>query len=269
VLKGTPEMAPETTNEPKASPAEAPRRPFIIPGKQLGQRVGIFVDVQNLFYSAKHLRQSKVNYRKLIEDLTAGRKLVRAIAYLVTKPEVDQTGFVDALTKLGYEIRVKYLKIRPDGTAKGDWAMELSLDVMSIAPRLDTVTLVTGDGDYVPLVERLKILGCRTEVVGFPQNTATELMNAAHAFVAIDDSMLFKEKKFETEAASRTAGNAAGFAPTARLADSVASRFAASASSTVTGAWADGADGQADAPQIDDEAAERAAAQLWDREHNK
>jgi uncharacterized LabA/DUF88 family protein len=243
-------------------------RSFFIPGKQRGQRVGIFVDVQNMFYSAKHLYQAKINYRRLLDDLTAGRQLVRAVAYLVTKPEVDQTAFVDALTRLGYEIKIKYLKIRPDGSAKGDWAMEMSLDIMSMAPRLDTVVLVTGDGDYVPLIERLKVLGVRTEVVGFPQNTATELMNCAHTFVAIDDGMLFKEKKFEAEAAAQAnaAAGGEGFAARGRGADSIAGRFATGEEKAAArlGVWAD--------PPVEedpdaDAKAERLAAQLWEKEH--
>ena len=239
-------------------------RHFYIPGKQRGQRVGVFVDVQNMFYSAKHLYQAKINYRRMLEDLTGGRQLVRAVAYLVTKPEVDQTAFVDALTRLGYEIKVKYLKIRPDGSAKGDWAMEMSLDVMAIASRLDTVVLVTGDGDYVPLVERLQMQGVRVEVVGFPQNTASELMNCAQSFVAIDDGMLFKEKKFEAEAAA-TANSAAGGEEFDRDNDSIAGRFSSDddQSGSHLGVWEEG-------EEEDDEAdakAERIAAQLWEKEH--
>ncbi|HOX06279.1 MAG TPA: NYN domain-containing protein [Planctomycetota bacterium] len=267
-------MAPENVSNSVSKPERVERqeRVFFIPGRQRGQRVGLFVDVQNMFYSAKHLYQAKINYRRLLDDLTAGRQLVRAVAYLVTKPEVDQTAFVDALTRLGYEIKVKYLKIRPDGTAKGDWAMELSLDVMAVAPRLDTVILVTGDGDYVPLVERLKVLGVRTEVVGFPQNTATELMNVAHAFVAIDDAMLFKEKKFEAELAAQAAGNTEGFAPRGRAADSIAERFAAgehASPAAQMGVWAPGNNEGDGSAQVDDATAERLASQLWDREHNK
>jgi len=264
-------MTPESINAGKPERVERPERTFFIPGRQRGQRVGLFVDVQNMFYSAKHLYQAKINYRRLLEDLTAGRQLVRAVAYLVTKPEVDQTAFVDALTRLGYEIKVKYLKIRPDGTAKGDWAMELSLDVMAIAPRLDTAILVTGDGDYVPLVDRLKTLGCRTEVVGFPQNTATELMNVAHAFVAIDDAMLFKEKKFEAELAAQAAGNTDNFGPRGRSQDSIAERFAAGEhanQSPQMGVWANNNE-EAGGAQVDDATAERLASQLWEREHNK
>ncbi len=245
-------------------------RGIFIPGKQRGQRIGIFVDVQNMFYSAKHLYQAKINYRRMLDDLSAGRQLVRAVAYLVTKPEVDQTAFVDALTRLGYEIKVKYLKIRPDGSAKGDWAMELSLDVMSMASRLDGVVLVTGDGDYVPLVERLKVMGLRTEVVGFPQNTATELMNSAHAFVAIDDSMLFKERKFEAEAAAQAndSGNEDGFAARGRAgSDSIAERFTNSEDGNPQhmGVWSEEDEGNTD----EDAKAERIAAKLWEKEHKE
>jgi uncharacterized LabA/DUF88 family protein len=168
-----------------------------------GQRVGVFIDVQNMFYSAKHLYRAKLNYKRLLWEMAAGRQLVRAVAYMVTKPEVDQGAFVDALTRIGYETRIKYLKINSDGSAKGDWAMEMSLDIMATLPQLDTIALVTGDGDYVPLIERLKVIGIRTEVLGFPQNTATELMNSAHAFVTIPEAMLIKDKKFEEQAAAR------------------------------------------------------------------
>lgn len=255
-------------------------RVFFIPGRQRGQRLGLFVDVQNMFYSAKHLYQAKINYRRLLEDVTAGRHLVRAVAYLVTKPEVDQTAFVDALTRLGYEIKIKYLKIRPDGSAKGDWAMEMSLDIMALADKLDVIALVTGDGDYVPLVERLKILGCRAEVVGFPQNTATELMNAAHAFVAIDDAMLFKERKFEAEAAAAAAAHAAGAAGAAgapppvagRSADSIAERFASEGQGNQPqnlGVWGAQDAEPENSENPEDIKAGRLASRLWERERNK
>jgi len=248
---------------------DKPERGFFIPGRQRGQRIGVFVDVQNMFYSAKHLYQAKINYRRLLDDLSGGRQLVRAVAYLVTKPEVDQTAFVDALTRLGYEVQIKYLKIRPDGSAKGDWAMEMSLDIMSMAPRLDGVVLVTGDGDYVPLVERLKVIGVRTEVVGFPQNTATELMNSAHAFAAIDEGMLFKERKFEAEAAAAAqsgGGNGGGLGGSRRAAsDSIAERFASGEEgSQHMGVWSEDENGGA---EEEDAKAERLAAKLWEKQH--
>ncbi|HOW73066.1 MAG TPA: NYN domain-containing protein [Phycisphaerae bacterium] len=262
-------MAPEDVNEPKPDLVEASLRQLLVPGRQPGQRVGIFVDIQNMFFSAKHLYQSKVNYRRLQEDLTAGRRLVRAIAYVVTKPEVDQSGFTDALTRLGYEIRLKYMKIKPDGTAKGDWAMEMSQDVMAIATKLDVVVLVTGAGDYVPLVQRLKVLGCRAEVACFPQNSSADLMSSADACIVLNESVLFKERKFEAEAAARPTDSVGNFVPRKRVVDSVAGRFAAGSNGASEGIWANDAAGQGGGtPQIDDVTAERLATQLWDREHN-
>jgi len=167
------------------------------------QRLGIFVDVQNMFYSAKLLHQSKVDYGRLLKELTGTRQLVRAIAYIVQKPDVNQAGFHEALSRFGYELKIKELKIRPDPegrsgtTAKGSWEIGMTIDAVMMAPKLDTVTLVTGDGDYVPLVECLKLHGCRVEVVSFERSTAGELIKAADQYIPIQDSWIFKEKKFE------------------------------------------------------------------------
>ena len=168
------------------------------------QRIGIFIDVQNMFYSAKLLHQSKVDYGRLLREITGTRQLVRAIAYIVQKPDVNQSGFHEALTRFGYELKIKELKIRPDpegraGTsAKGSWDIGLTIDALMMAPRLDTVVLVTGDGDYVPLVDTLKAQGCRVEVVSFERSTAGELIRAADQYIPIQDAWIFKEKKFES-----------------------------------------------------------------------
>ncbi|HOX40109.1 MAG TPA: NYN domain-containing protein [Candidatus Brocadiia bacterium] len=161
-----------------------------------GQRVAIFIDVQNMFYSAKTLHQSKIDYSKLLETIVSGRQLVRAIAYIVQKPDVDQTSFLDALDRLGYEIKAKELRIRPDGTSKGDWGMEIAIDALTLAPKVDTTVLVTGDGDFVPLVYALRAQGCRMEVVSFDRSTSTDLIRAADRFIPIDTTVLFKEPKF-------------------------------------------------------------------------
>ena len=184
------------------------------------QRLGIFVDVQNMFYSAKLLHQSKVDYGRLLKEITGTRHLVRAIAYIVQKPDVNQAGFHEALSRFGYELKIKELKIRPDsergdrgerggGAAKGSWEIGLTIDALMMAPRLDTVTLVTGDGDYVPLVECLKLHGCRVEVVSFERSTAGELIRAADAYIPIQESWIFKEKKFEALAAAAGSGSGA------------------------------------------------------------
>ena len=170
------------------------------------QRVGIFVDVQNMFYSAKTLHQSKIDYRKLLEGILRGRKLIRAVAYVVQKSDVDQSSFLEALRRSGYEVKEKQLTIREDGTAKGDWKVEIALDVVTLEPRLDCVVLVTGDGEFVPLANVLTARGCWTEVVSFEQSTSNELMRACDQFIPIDQDMLFREEKFVRQQRERRHG---------------------------------------------------------------
>jgi len=160
------------------------------------QRVAIFVDVQNMFYSAKGLYQSKIDYSKLRESIVQERRLIRAIAYVVQKADVDQSSFLEALRRSGYEIKRKELLIRDDGSSKGDWKMEIALDAIILEPRLDCVVLVTGDGEFLPLVQALKHRGCRTEVVSFEQSTSNELMRTCDQFIPIDQDVLFREEKF-------------------------------------------------------------------------
>jgi uncharacterized LabA/DUF88 family protein len=156
-----------------------------------------------MFYSAKTLYQSKIEYRKLLTGIVRGRKLVRAIAYVVQKADVDQSSFLEALRRSGFEVKEKDLTIREDGSSKGDWKMEIALDALVLEPRLDCVVLVSGDGDFLPLVHLLNLRGCRTEVVSFEQSTSNELMRTCHQFISIDQDMLFKEEKFVREERER------------------------------------------------------------------
>lgn len=143
------------------------------------QRVGVFVDVQNMFYAAKHLYNSKLNFSRLREYIARGRPLVRSIAYVVQTPEIDQSNFLTMLRSNSYEIRSKELRQRPDGSSKGDWDMGLALDALSMCDRLDVVAIVSGDGDFVELVNFLKARGVRVEVYSFPYSTSEELRHAA------------------------------------------------------------------------------------------
>ncbi len=163
------------------------------------QRVGIFVDVQNMFYSARTIHQSKVDYSKLLGELVNGRKLVRAIAYVVQKPDVDQKAFLEALRRAGFEIKVKELTVREDGSTRGDWDVGMTVDCLTISQKLDTSILVTGDGDFVPLVDALKHRGCRVEVVSFEQSTSNELIRSCHEFMPIRPEVLFKDERFVRE----------------------------------------------------------------------
>jgi len=154
------------------------------------QRVGVFVDVQNLYYSAKYQYNGKVNFEKLLQETNRGRELIRAIAYLVETDEIDQTRFQESLLSMGYEVQTKQLRTRPDGSAKGDWDMGIAIDAIAIGSKVDVVCLISGDGDFVDLVDMLKGDGLRVEVFSFPSSTAQELIDAATEYYVMDDSYL-------------------------------------------------------------------------------
>lgn len=156
------------------------------------QRVGVFVDVQNLFYSAKYQYQSKVDFSKLLDTCTADRQLIRAICYIVQTVDIDQTPFLNILNQIGFEIKSKDLRTRPDGTAKGDWDMGIAIDTIAMAERLDVIVLVSGDGDFVELIHMLKAKGVIAEVVSFPSNTAEDLKSAATVYIPLDESILYR-----------------------------------------------------------------------------
>ncbi|MDK2833198.1 MAG: hypothetical protein PWP14_1661 [Methanolobus sp.] len=158
------------------------------------QRVAVFADVQNMFYSARsNYYDSRLDYEKLLVAVLKGRPLVRAIAYLVETEEVDQSGFKYLLKSIGWEVRTKQLKVRPDGSTKGDWDMGIAIDAISISSKVDTVALVSGDGDFTALVSHLKASGVRVEVYSFERNTASELINSATEYYPIDESFLRKK----------------------------------------------------------------------------
>ena len=158
------------------------------------QRVGIFIDVQNMFYAAKHLYNSKLNFGKLMDYIARERPLVRAITYIVQTPEIDQSNFLAMLRSNGYEIRSKDLKMRPDGSAKGDWDMGLALDALAMSERLDVVAIVSGDGDFVDLVNFLKARGVRVEVYSFAYSTAEELRGAATEYYQMGSEMVINPR---------------------------------------------------------------------------
>lgn len=152
------------------------------------QRVAVFIDTQNLYHSAKNLYHARVNFGNVLKDAVAGRRLVRARAYVVTTESGDEKGFFEALTKLGIEPRTKDLQVFFGGAKKADWDVGLAVDAISLAPKLDTVILATGDGDFVPLVEYLKLHnGCQVEVVSFGRSTSGRLKEAAEDFLDLDE----------------------------------------------------------------------------------
>ncbi len=152
------------------------------------QRVGIFIDIQNLYHSAKNLYSARVNYRELIKELIADRQLIRSIGYVVKSETVlGEASFFEALTKTGIELRSKDLQIFPGGMKKADWDVGMAVDAIRMANSLDTVILVTGDGDFIPLVEYLKWgLGKEVEVAAFGRSASSKLKEVADFFVDLE-----------------------------------------------------------------------------------
>lgn len=157
--------------------------------KQKEQRVGIFIDAQNLYHSGKNLYHSKVNFGKIVEEALDGRRLIRAIAYVISTESGEETGFFDALTKVGIETKMKDLQIFGSGAKKADWDVGLAIDAVKMAPKLDSIILVTGDGDFVPLVEYLQMNeGCQVEIVSFGKSTSAKLIEVADHFMDLDEN---------------------------------------------------------------------------------
>ncbi|MEK7110670.1 MAG: NYN domain-containing protein [Patescibacteria group bacterium] len=179
------------------------------------QRVGIFIDVSNLYHSAKNLYHGRVNYQELLKHLTGGRQLIRAMAYVVKSegivsaqeaaghsgrirevapadkdalPVSGEAAFFEALEKAGLELRSKDLQVYGDGTKKGDWDVGLAVDAIRMAPFLDVIILVTGDGDFLPLVDYLKWgQGRLVEIASFHRSASAKLQSAADRFINIEE----------------------------------------------------------------------------------
>lgn len=152
--------------------------------KHSEQRVGVFIDAQNLYHSARHLFNKRVNFDAVLKDAVAGRKLIRALAYVITSETGDEQTFFEALTKQGIETKTKDLQIFADGSKKADWDVGLAVDAIKLAPRLDAIIIISGDGDFVPLVQYLQhAVGAQVEVVSFRSSSSMNLIEAADDFL--------------------------------------------------------------------------------------
>lgn len=151
------------------------------------QRVGVFIDSQNLYHSAKNLYRRKVNFGNIIKDGVGDRKLIRAFSYAITTEEGTEADFFDALEKQGIETRSKDLQIFAGGSKKGDWDVGIAVDAIRLSPKLDTIILVSGDGDFVPLVEYLQLnAGCQVEVMTFGKSASAKLIESCDEFFDLD-----------------------------------------------------------------------------------
>jgi uncharacterized LabA/DUF88 family protein len=153
------------------------------------QRVGVLVDIQNLYYSGKVLYKKKVNFAAILKNSVAERKLIRAIAYGVKTEEGLEEKFFDALTNSGYEVKTKDLQIFPGGAKKADWDVGIAVDAIKLSNSLDVIILVSGDGDYIPMLEYLQsTTGCRVEVVAFKESCSSKLIEKADSFENLSDN---------------------------------------------------------------------------------
>lgn len=155
--------------------------------KHKAQRVGVFIDTQNIYHSAKNIHHAKANFAAIMKEAVDGRVLIRAMAYVVTTESGEESAFFGALEKAGIEVRSKPLQIFLGGAKKADWDVGLAIDAVTLAPKLDSVILLTGDGDFVPLVKYLQNThGCQVEVVTFGRSASGRLIEACDDFLDLD-----------------------------------------------------------------------------------
>ncbi|TSC76252.1 MAG: hypothetical protein G01um101431_873 [Parcubacteria group bacterium Gr01-1014_31] len=167
--------------------------------KHQDQRVGVFVDVANMYHSAKNIFGARLNFKEVLKTAVAGRPLIRAIAYVIKSNSTEEQGFFEALDKQGFEVKYKDLQVFAGGAKKADWDVGIAVDAIKMADKLDTVVLVTGDGDFIPLVVYLKEnRGCKVEVIAFGHTTSGKLLEVVDDFLNLED-----DKKFLLQPKSR------------------------------------------------------------------
>ena len=155
------------------------------------KKIAIFVDVQNIYYTTRDAYQRQFNYRKLWKKIASEGIIVSAQAYAIHRGNDQQLKFQDALKHIGFQVKLKPYIQRSDGSAKGDWDVGITIDVMAIAPKVDSVILLSGDGDFDLLLERIKTdYQVETEVYGVPSLTARSLIDSASIYHPIDETFL-------------------------------------------------------------------------------
>lgn len=162
------------------------------------QRIAVLVDVQNIYYSAKNLYNAKVNFKNLLSMVVYDRLLVRAVAYVIkSDPDLKEVHFFDALNTAGFEVKEKDLQTFYGGAKKGDWDLGIAMDAIRLGQKVDSIVLISGDGDFKPVVNYLQqALGCLVEVVAFKRTANHELIEIADDFTNIEDhgNLMFRSK---------------------------------------------------------------------------
>lgn len=157
--------------------------------KHKDQRVGVLIDIQNLYYSARVVHNKKVNFKNLLSSALENRKLIRAIGYGIATEEAQEEKFFDALENLGFEVKTKDLQVFAGGQKKGDWDVGIAIDAIKLSKNVDVIVLASGDGDYIPLVEYIQnTTGCRVEGVAFAESTSTRLVESLDDFLNLSSN---------------------------------------------------------------------------------
>ncbi|PXF31588.1 nuclease [Pokkaliibacter plantistimulans] len=154
-------------------------------------RIAVFADVQNIYYTCKQAYGRSFNYRALWQQLSMSGQIVTACAYAIHRGDEQQLKFQDALRHIGFEVKLKPYIQRSDGSAKGDWDVGITIDVLETAATVERIVLLSGDGDFDLLLHKVRDkYGIEAEVYGVPRLTASSLINAASAFHPVDSSLL-------------------------------------------------------------------------------
>jgi len=141
-----------------------------------------------MYHSAKNLYKARVNFKELLRLVAGGRQLSRAIAYVIKSDTDEERAFFGALEKSGYELKMKDLQIFPGGMKKGDWDVGLAVDAIGLSRLLDVVVIVSGDGDFEPLVEYLQYSGLIVEVAGFKRSSSAKIIETANNFIDLEEA---------------------------------------------------------------------------------
>ncbi|MFT5716427.1 MAG: uncharacterized LabA/DUF88 family protein [Oleiphilaceae bacterium] len=155
------------------------------------KKIAVFVDVQNIYYTTRDTYSRQFNYRSLWQKINSEGNIVSATAYAIHRGDDKQLKFQNALKHIGFTVKLKPYIQRSDGSAKGDWDVGITIDVMAIAQEVDTVILLSGDGDFDLLLEKVKRdYHVHTEVYGVRPLTAKSLIDSANVFHPIDEQLL-------------------------------------------------------------------------------
>lgn len=155
------------------------------------QRVAVFVDVQNMYHSAKKIYGSNLSYSKMLRHCVRNRRLTRAIAYVLEREGIDQVSFLDHLRYCGFEVKKREVIERVDGSRKAEWELGIATDALQMAEKVDVIMFVSGNGVYADIIPMINAKGCRVEVCAFRESMADTLMHACDQYHLLSEEHLY------------------------------------------------------------------------------